>query len=161
MRTCSIRPTRRRLWMRVRRAPPRISRRQDWFLLGYGNLLTSPFAVNFLRDVFPDAIHIIDDVYAEAFLQHYAAALSGSSTDAPRRLLTRLKTEDPYRFRKIDRSMIYLLSELSDPSLDQEMEKLVKAFDESEDFHPEIELAMANYYKRAGAPDKYLARLHR
>jgi CubicO group peptidase (beta-lactamase class C family) len=131
------------------------------FFLGYGNLLTSPFAVNFLRDVLPGTIQDADNVYAQCFLQHYTAALAGNSTNAPRRLLTRLKTEQPERFGKSDRSLIYLLSELSDPSLDQEMEKLVKAFDESGDFHPEVELAIANYYKRAGAGDKYLARLRR
>jgi CubicO group peptidase (beta-lactamase class C family) len=131
------------------------------FFLGYGNLLTSPFAVNFLRDVLPDAIHGTDHVYAQAFLQHYTASLSGNSTDAPQRLLTQLKTEEPERFSKSDRSLIYLMSELSAPSLDQEMEKLVKAFDESGDFHPEVELAIANYYKKANARDKYLARLHR
>jgi hypothetical protein len=114
-----------------------------------------------LRHALPDAIRDADDVYAQAFLQHYTAALAGSSTEAPRRLITQLKTEQPERFKKSDRSMIYLLSGLSDPSLDQEMEKLVKAFDESGDFHPDIELAIANYYNRAGVQDKYLARLHR
>ena len=131
------------------------------FFLGYGNLLTSPFAVNFLRDALPDAIRDADDVYAGAFLQHYAAALAGTGTDAPRSQITRLRPEQPERFKNSDRSMIYLLSELSDPSLDQEMEKLVKAFDESGDFHPDIELAIAKYYKRADVQDKYLARLHR
>jgi CubicO group peptidase (beta-lactamase class C family) len=131
------------------------------FFLGYGNLLTSPFAVNFLRDVFPDAIYDTDDMYAQAFLQHYTASLAGSGTDATQRLLTRLKTGEPERFTKSDRSLIYLLSELSDSSLDQEMEKLVKAYDESGDFHPEIELAISSFYQRAGTQDKYLARLHR
>ena len=131
------------------------------FLLGYGNLLTSPFAVNFLRDVLPGTIHDTDDVYAQAFLQHYTASLSGKNTDAPAGLLTQLKTEEPDRFRKSDRSLIYLLSQLAAPSLDQEMEKLVKAFDDSGDFHPEVELAIANHYKRANAGDKCLVRLHR
>lgn len=131
------------------------------FLLGYGNLLTSPFAVDFLRNAIPNAIHSSDDVYAQAFLQHYTAALSGRNADAPGRLLAQLKSEEPERFRKSDRSMIYLLSELSDPSFDKEMEQLVKAFDESGDFQPEVEFGIANYYKKAGAQDKYLARLHR
>jgi hypothetical protein len=131
------------------------------FFLGYGNLLTSPFAVDFLRNAIPNAIHSTDDVYAQAFLQHYTAALSGRNADAPGKLLARLKSEEPERFRKSDRGMIYLLSELSDPSFDKEIEQLVKAFDESGDFHPELELGIANYYKRAGAQDKYLTRLHR
>ena len=130
------------------------------FFLGYGNLLTSPFAVNFLREVLPDTINDADEIYAQAFLQHFTATLADSSTDVSPRLLTRLKTVEPERFSKSDRSLIYLLSRLSAPSLDQEMEKLVKAFDESGDFHPEVEFAIANYYKRAGAGDKYLARLH-
>ncbi len=131
------------------------------FLLGYGNLLTSPFAVNFFRHVLPGTIQDADDVYAQCFLEHYTAGLDRNSTDAPRRLLTRLKTEQPERFRKSDRALIYLLSELADPSLDQEMENLVKAHEESGDFHPDVELAIANYYKRAGAEGQYLAWLHR
>lgn len=130
------------------------------FFLGYGNLLSSPFAVHFLRNAIPNAIHSTDDVYAQVFLQHYTAILSGRNTDAPGRSLARLKSAEPERFRKSDRSMIYVLSELSDSSFDKEMEQLVKAFDESGDFHPEIELAIANYYKKVGERDKYLSRLH-
>jgi hypothetical protein len=131
------------------------------FYLGYGNLLTSPFALAFLRDAIPGAIRSTDEVYAQAFLQHYTAALAGRNADAPVRLLAQLKSEEPERFRKSDRSMIYLLSELADPSLDKGMEQLVKAFDESGDFHHDIDLAIAIFYKRAGAQDAYLARLHR
>jgi len=131
------------------------------FFLGYGNLLTSPFAVAFLRDAIPDAVHPTDDIYARAFLLHYTASLWRRDADAAGKLLTQLKSEEPERFRKSDRSMIYLLSELSDPSFDGEMEQLVKAFDASGDFQPEVELGIAKFYKRAGAQDKYLARLHR
>jgi len=131
------------------------------FLLGYGNLLTSPFAVAFLRDALPGVIRDSDDAYAQAFLQHFTTALAGSSSDAPRRLLAQLNAVDPARFRRSDRSLIYLLSELSGPSLDQEMESLVKAFDLSGDFHPEVELAIAGFYQRQGAQDRYVARLHR
>jgi len=56
--------------------------------------------------------------------------------------------------------MIYLLSELSDTSLDKEMDQLVQAFDGSGDFHPEVELSIANYYEKAGEQNKYLSRLH-
>ena len=83
------------------------------FFLGYGNLLTSPFAVNFLREALPGVIRDGDDLYAQVFLQHYTAALAGNKTDAPARLLARMKSEEPERFRQSDRSLIYLLSGLS------------------------------------------------
>ncbi len=131
------------------------------FFLGYGNLLTSPFAVNFLREALPGTIRDGDDLYAQAFLQHYTAALTEGKTDAAGRLLARMKSEEPERFTRSDRSLIYLVSAVADPSLDRDMEDLVKAFDASGDFHPDIELAIASFYKRVGAQDQYIARLHR
>jgi CubicO group peptidase (beta-lactamase class C family) len=131
------------------------------FYLGYGNLLTSPFAVHFLREIMPETIHDTDEVYAGVFLRHFTAKLSGSGTDAVPELLARLKSEAPERFRKSDRGLIYVLSERSDPSLDKQMETLAKAYDESRDFHPEVDLAIAVYHKRAGQHDGYIARLHR
>jgi CubicO group peptidase (beta-lactamase class C family) len=130
------------------------------FLLGYGNLLTSPFAVDFLRSVLPNAISPTDDIYAEVFLKRFIASISGRNTDAPKRLLAQLKSRGPERFQKSDRSMIYLLSELSDTSLDKEMDQLVQAFDGSGDFHPEVELSIAKYYEKTGEQIKYLSRLH-
>ncbi len=131
------------------------------FFLGYGNLLTSPFAVNFLREALPGVLHETDEIYAQAFLQHYSATVAGANPDQSRHLLNQLRTEAPERFEKSDRSLIYLLSEISDPSFDPETEKLVRAYDASGDFHPEVELAIASFYKRTGAEEKYLARLHR
>ena len=130
------------------------------FFLGYGNLLTSPFAVHFLKSVFPNTISSADDIYSQIFLTHYTASLTGHDTDAPKRLLAQLKSRAPERFQKSDRSLIYLLSKLSDASLDKEMDQLIQAFDESGDFHPEIELAIANYYEKAGEQDRFLSRLH-
>lgn len=128
------------------------------FYLGYGNLLTSPFAVAFLRDELPDVIGDADEFYAQAFLHRYTAALADGGTDTSRRLIARV---NPEQFTRGDRSMIYILSALALPSLDQEMEMTVKAYDESGDFHPDIELAIASWYGRAGVREKYLARLHR
>jgi CubicO group peptidase (beta-lactamase class C family) len=131
------------------------------FFLGYGNLLTSPFAVNFLREALPGVIQETDEIYAQAFLQHYRASLAGTPPDPSRRLLNRLKTEAPERFGRSDRSLIYLLSQISDPSFDPAMERLVQAYDASGDFHPEVDLAIADFYKRAGDEARHLARLHR
>jgi len=128
------------------------------FYLGYGSLLTSPFAVAFLREEMPDVIRDADEFYAQAFLHRYTAALSGGGTDTSRGLIARA---NPKRFTRGDRSTIYLLAALSLPSLDKEMETAVKAYDESGDFHPDIELAIAGWYKRAGVREKYLSRLHR
>jgi CubicO group peptidase (beta-lactamase class C family) len=128
------------------------------FYLGYGNLLTSPFAVAFLRDELTDVIRDEDEFYAQAFLHRYTAARADGGTDTTRGLIARA---NPERFTRGDRSTIYLLATLSFPSLDQEMETAVKAYDESGDFHPDIELAIAGWYKRAGAREKYLSRLRR
>ena len=131
------------------------------FFLGYGNLLTSPFAVSFLREALPGTMQDADDAYAGVFLRQFTASISGSGKDTVRQLVKQLKSETPDRFRKSDRSLIYVLSEASDPSLDEEMEMLVKAYEESRDFHPEVDLAIANYHKRAGDSNRYLSRLHR
>lgn len=131
------------------------------FFLGYGNLLTSPFAVNFLREALPGTMQEADDLYAQAFLQHHVITLAGSGNPLPRQLLKRLSAAQPERFRQSDRSLIYLISRLADAALDPEMEQLVTAYDASGDFHPDIEFAIATHYQRIGVEDRYLARLRR
>lgn len=119
------------------------------FYLGFGNLLTSPFATAFLKHALPGAITEADELYAQAFLKH------DTDPAASRALIERAKPTKP------DRSLVYLLAQLAHPSLDSRMQQAVKAYDASGDFHPEVDLAIANDYKRSGNQAQYLARLRR
>jgi hypothetical protein len=55
----------------------------------------------------------------------------------------------------------YLQASLAVSAMQLASREIMVSGHESGDFHPEVELAIANYYKKANARDKYLARLHR
>lgn len=120
------------------------------FLLGFGNVLTSPFAVAFLDSELPGALSGADRDYSQMFLVHYAEAAFGRNQGEARSLLRRLSSTAPARFHKSDRAMISLLSELSDPAFSGEMDSLAEAYRASGDFHPDVSLAIANYYEKIG-----------
>jgi CubicO group peptidase (beta-lactamase class C family) len=124
------------------------------FLLGFGNLLTSPFAVAFLDRMLPGLLSSADRDYSRMFLVHYTEAAFGRDQGEAKRLLRRPRSTAPARFHKNDRVMISLLSNLCDPAFSGEMDSLVKAYRGSGDFHPDISLAIANYYGKTGEPAK-------
>jgi CubicO group peptidase (beta-lactamase class C family) len=124
------------------------------FLLGFGNLLTSPFAVAFLDSVLPGLLSSADRDFSQMFLVHYTEAAFGRNQGEAKSLLRRLYSTAPARFHKSDWAMIYLLSELSDPAFSGEMDSLVEAYREAEAFHPEISLSIADYYGKTGEQAK-------
>ena len=56
--------------------------------------------------------------------------------------------------------MIHLLSDLSDPAFSGEMDSLAEAYRGSGDFHPDVSLAIANYYEKIAHEAKGDAFLH-
>src|SRR5882724_362888 len=124
------------------------------FLLGFGNLLTSPFAVAFLDSVLPGVLSSADRDFSQMFLVHYTEAAFGRNQGETKSLLRRLCSTAPTRFHKSDWAMIHLLSDLSDPAFSREMDSLVEAYRESGAFHPDISLAIANYYEKTGEQAK-------
>ena len=50
--------------------------------------------------------------------------------------------------------MIFLLSDLADPAFSGEMDSLVEAYRGAGDFHPDISLAIADYYGKIGEQAK-------
>lgn len=120
------------------------------FLLGFGNLLTSPFAVAFLDSVLPGVLSSADRDFSQMFLVHYIEACFGRNHGEAKSLLRRLRSTAPARFHKSDWAMIHLLSDLSDPAFSGEMDSLVEAYRGARAFHPEISLAIADYYGKTG-----------
>ena len=120
------------------------------FLLGYGNLLTSPFAAAFLDNALPGVLSSADHDFARAFLVYYTEANFGRNQGEAKNLLTRLRATAPDRFRNSDWATIRLLSNLSDPAFSAEMDSLVDAYREAGAFHPQISLYIADYYERIG-----------
>jgi hypothetical protein len=88
------------------------------------------------------------------FLAHYTERALGHNQGEAKPLLAKLRSTEPARFHKNDRVMISVLSDLSDPAFSGEMDSLVEAYRGSGDFHPDISLAIANYYGRIGEPTK-------
>ncbi len=124
------------------------------FLLGFGNLLTSPFAVAFLDSAVPGALSSLDRDFSQMFLVHYADAAFGRNQGEAKSLLRKLRSTAPARFHKSDWAMIHLLSDLSDPAFSGEMDSLAEAYRGAGDFHPDISLAIADYYGKTGEQAK-------
>jgi hypothetical protein len=120
------------------------------FLLGYGNLLTSPFAVAFLDGALPGVLSAADKDYSRAFAVRYTETEFGRNVGDATTILKRLCSAEPARFRRPDRAMTCLLAGLSDPAFSGEMDGLVEAYRGSGAFHPDISLAIADYYGKAG-----------
>ncbi len=125
------------------------------FLLGWGgNVLTSSFAVAFLDSELPGVLSGADRDYSRMFLVHYTESALGAIRARLKGYLGKLRSSEPARFHKDDRVLISLVSDLSDPAFSGEMDSLVKAYRGSGDFHPDISLAIANYYGKTGEPAK-------
>jgi hypothetical protein len=69
-------------------------------------------------------------------------------------LLRKLSSTAPDRFHRSDWAMISLLSGLGDPAFAGEMDSLVEAYRAAGAFHPEISLAIADYYGKTGEQAK-------
>jgi CubicO group peptidase (beta-lactamase class C family) len=125
------------------------------FLLGWGgNVLTSPFAGAFLDSELPGVLSGADRDYSRMFLVRYTEAALGRNQGEAKSLLGKLRSTEPARFHKNDRVMIALLSDLSEPAFSGEMDSLAEAYRGAGDFHPDISLAIANYYGKIGEPAK-------
>jgi CubicO group peptidase (beta-lactamase class C family) len=120
------------------------------FLLGYGNLLTSPFAVAFLDSALPGLLSSSDRDFSRMFLVHYTETAFGRNQGEAKILLRKLSSTAPDRFHRSDWATIYLLSGLADPAFSGEMDSLAAAYRGAGDFHPDISLAIANYYEKTG-----------
>lgn len=125
------------------------------FLLGWGgNVLTSSFALAFLESELPEALSEADADYSRMFLTHYTERALGQYAGEAKRLLKKLASTAPGRFHQNDRVMMALISDLADPEFLAEMDSLVEAYKESCDFHPDISMAIANYYEKVDRPDR-------
>jgi hypothetical protein len=125
------------------------------FLLGWGgNVLQSPFAGAFLDSELPGVLSGADRDYSRMFLVHYTEDAFGRNPGEAKSLLRKLGSTAPARFHRNDRVMISLLSDLADPAFSGEMDSLVEAYRRAGDFHPDISLAIANYYGKTGQPAK-------
>ena len=124
------------------------------FLLGFGNVLTSPFAVAFLKASLPGALSGEDSDFSQTFTAHYAESALGRDRGEAKTLLRKLRSAAPTRFSSSDRAFIWLVSDTSDPAFSGEVDSLAEAYRASGDFHPDVSLAIANYYGKTGEPAK-------
>jgi CubicO group peptidase (beta-lactamase class C family) len=124
------------------------------FRLGYGNLLTSPFAVAFLHSTLPGLLSGSDKDFSRMFLVHYTESAFGRNQGEAKSLLLKLSSTAPDRFHRSDWATIFLLSDLADPAFSGEMDSLVGAYRGAGAFHPEISLAIADYYGKIGEEAK-------
>lgn len=120
------------------------------FLLGYGNLLTSPFSVAFLDSALPGLLSGSDRDFSRMFLVRYAETVFGRNQGEATSLLRKLSSTAPDRFHRSNWALISLLSGLGDPAFAAEMDSLAEAYRGAGAFHPEVSLAIADYYGKTG-----------
>jgi hypothetical protein len=88
------------------------------------------------------------------FLVRYAETAFGRNQGEAKAILRRLYSTAPARFQRADWAVIRLLSDLSDPAFSGEMDSQVEAYRGARAFHPDISLAIADYYAKTGEQDK-------
>jgi len=118
------------------------------FLLGYGNVLNSPFALSFFKHfILPDKEAFdSDELIAKALLENYREKKYGLQVGGSVNLLRRLAQTDPMRFKNPDISLIWLMAQQNPADLKPNMEMLITAYRNSGYFHPEIHEQIAEYY---------------
>jgi hypothetical protein len=84
------------------------------------------------------------------FLVRYAETAFGRNRGEVKSVVTRLCSTAPARFHKADWALTCLLADLSDPAFSGEMDSLVEAYRAAGAFHPDISLAIADYYGKTG-----------
>lgn len=119
-----------------------------------GNVLASSFAAAFLSSELPGKIAASDQSYSPMLLEHYSENVLGYVTGGTKTMLNKLRSADPERFRKNDRVLISLISDLADLAFSNEMDSLARAYHDAGDYHPDISFTIADYYGTIGQQDK-------
>jgi CubicO group peptidase (beta-lactamase class C family) len=154
----------------------------ETFLLGYGNVLNSPFALSFLKNMVsaeqrqPELFNyreltsgslgskkspmLYNEVFSQALMRYYAEQTFETNKGEAAQLLNYLVANNPERFKKEDISLIWLLAKLANPALKDEIEITIRAYQDSSYFHPEIHEQIAIYYQKIGNAEKSLYWYH-
>lgn len=160
------------------------------FQLGYGNVLRSPFALAFLKHfVFPEAAsataldydgplvplakalrgergrdaRLLDreELQTQALLRSFTRNTYQPKSDQPEALAKLLFELDPAAFDRVDAALTYLMSQLDGADLAAPVERLARAYEQANIFHPEILRSFARCYERQGDNAKALVYYHR
>jgi hypothetical protein len=110
--------------------------------------------VAFLDSALPGLLSSSDRDFSRMFLVHYTETAFGRNQGEAKILLRKLSSTAPDRFHRSDWATIYLLSGIADPAFSGEMDSLAAAYRGAGDFHPDISLAIANYYEKTGEKAK-------
>lgn len=135
------------------------------FMLGFGNLLNSPFAIAFFKHAVlqhgehlsyedlmktktPSAYPLIyDEVFSQALTQYYVEKNYNGTKGVAQTLLQYLAQNDVARFQRMDPSLIYLLEKIGSQSLKTQMESAIKAYISTGYFNPEVHDSIARWYE--------------
>jgi CubicO group peptidase (beta-lactamase class C family) len=141
------------------------------FMLQYGNLLTSPFAVSFIATLLPGPGKatmphelppflsadttipgelFFDSIFANALVRQYMEANFGLFPGQTKALLKYMCLHDAQRFQKLDLPLIGAVAATGEAVFTDQMSSLARAYRASGLFHPDITLAIADYYEQIG-----------
>ncbi|MCF6403730.1 beta-lactamase family protein [Chitinophaga filiformis] len=123
------------------------------FRLGYGNLMSSPFAVSFLHH-FVAKNKLKDDgfdlLFPQAMTLYYQEQTLGAHEGGAKALLRNLAAKEPERFKQPDLMLLWLMTTIADKELSELTEKGIEAYKNSGRFQPDIHLQIAQYYQQIG-----------
>ena len=134
------------------------------FLLGYGNLLNSPFAQSFFKHIIygrkgqfsfseftskpavaPDSL-FYDELFAQSMMRYWVEQNYREHQGEAAIIMDYLARQDPMRFRKLDLTLIHQVANLSLPGLKEQMESAIAAYAASGWFHAEVHDKIAGWY---------------
>lgn len=138
------------------------------FVLGFGNLLNSPFATAFFTHAVygndtlfsydelvntktPDAGPLFyERIFSQALLHYYAEQNYSAQKGKAQTLIQYIADHNPAWFQRMDVSTIYLLEKLGDQRLNAQMESAIKAYAATGYFNPEVHDSIARWYDNKG-----------
>lgn len=139
------------------------------FLLGYGGLLNSPFAMSFFKHVVlhrsgqfyysgfsgernKDAV-FYDELYSQAMMRNYLEQTYHEHKGEGAELMKYLAKNDPVRFQRADIALLAQLAGLGDAVLKPQMGSVIAAYQASGWFYPDIHREIAIWHERNGNPE--------
>jgi CubicO group peptidase (beta-lactamase class C family) len=149
------------------------------FFLQYGNILSSSFAVSFLDTLVETSAEpkafapstvltsgvsthsplFHDAVLSEILLKQYVQSTFEQPAGPTEELLRSLVKAVPERFEQSDWCLLTALTATSSPAFRKQVHAMTEAYRNSARFHPDLSLAIANYYRDIGEQQEYLSNL--
>lgn len=134
--------------------------------LGYGHIWQSSFVVSFLKAFVyhgkRSSALATEEMIARAYFYRYAENMFNKHVGEAMPLLAGVYKLNPQRFDQNDPSLIYLLTDINDKSLENPLARLIRSFNKAGHMQPYTLNDIAQYYQKNNRPEqaiRYLKKL--